>query len=724
MFGLRATTRDDDDDNGDVHTTAISTSMMLRTTHLAMTYEPPCRLVIPLPSATATVPGGGGGLAPSTIHGAMEANNNNNRTGSGKRQVDFVPSSPSSDLKSPNSYSNNSSSTLRSPSLHKPTTTTGAGTGLFSPKTNSGPTAPMPIEYTIAPTGVVLEHQYQKEPTMNSRIAWFATNLPRHVSTKMSRKVTKAAAAAAVQDKKDGVAVTASSPRRPLPPPPLAVEGALRNQLTSRDLFEGRFRGYGWVEPPVFPHSGKVDPPRQRQQNEEKRSETPSTPLGSGGPPSSRRETAPPDVTFASDAVNALLLQHRIQGKISDNTARKGSTDNGPSRASGRLGTSLPTGALFVIFRFCGPDTLDRSVVYVCRRWHYVVVSHALLQQQRFTFEVPTTRTAAAVSTSKPLFESSVLSRTKYTTVHNSSTTAVPSTGSPVQGILYYMATRGKKQATTVSRPSTASAAVSSPSTSDARYGNPAYSLGSVVSTLCVSLVRHQQQQPSRLIAPSRPIGGGAVTSSPSTMSRLRSAGTPSSPKTLRHSTPSVVDCSTSSDPRDFTSHGPSTFTTPDIPFAWAGIELIGGMKVIPTGYSFCSSIGGSLPTAWELQGCTIAGTEGCATDNNEWATAPWHMLHVVNSLEDAKQTHKNGITSSVSVEVLPNGCKRVTCRLEELQHTATKSLMSGGLRPQDPKQYGAMRRFRLVQTARNEQWGEALTVSGFELFGWLFHQR
>lgn len=185
---------------------------------------------------------------------------------------------------------------------------------------------------------------------------------------------------------------------------------------------------------------------------------------------------------------------------------------------------------------------------------------------------------------------------------------------------------------------------------------------------------------------------------------------------------------SAASDPRDFTSYGPSSFTTAAVPFAWAGFELQQGMKVIPTAYCFCSSLliqgsnVGALPNSWELQCCAVPSTriaEGGAVSATEWATAQWHLLHVVPSLHEAVADGRIAVVS------LPSGARQVFCTLPELRSTATKALM-GQLRPHDAKDYGAMCRFRMVQTGRNEQWGESMAVSGFELFGWLqkTHQR
>jgi hypothetical protein len=130
-----------------------------------------------------------------------------------------------------------------------------------------------------------------------------------------------------------------------------------------------------------------------------------------------------------------------------------------------------------------------------------------------------------------------------------------------------------------------------------------------------------------------------------------------------------------------FVAHGVGEFATESIPFAWVGVDFR-SFRVRPTAYTvgISSAAGAPKMTDWELQ--------ACRDDGEDWAGHRWFVLDV-----------RSGWYFKDSP-------------------SATFTVPSAGQHRE------AWRKFRIVQTNRNSQWGHELCISGFEVFGNLFSTR
>jgi hypothetical protein len=140
---------------------------------------------------------------------------------------------------------------------------------------------------------------------------------------------------------------------------------------------------------------------------------------------------------------------------------------------------------------------------------------------------------------------------------------------------------------------------------------------------------------------------------------------------------------------------GVTHFVTEPCPFAWVGIDF-GRFTVRVRHYTIGTSIGSKgttaapstqhvpFPTSWELQGCIRVADE---RERDDWSVCKWHVL------DQQIQSKRLCDSRSATFEV----------------------------RPEVASRWGAMQRLRLVQTARNSQWGHEFFVSGVEFYGSLF---
>lgn len=122
-------------------------------------------------------------------------------------------------------------------------------------------------------------------------------------------------------------------------------------------------------------------------------------------------------------------------------------------------------------------------------------------------------------------------------------------------------------------------------------------------------------------------------------------------------------------------------FQTDKLPFSWVGIEFV-GFTVVPTAYTIGTSSHPTdpYPKSWEFQA-----TADTAAD---WDSCTWLCLDkqldgtfVPGSLPESSRTYV--------LVPCPN--------------------------------HRSYRRFRILQTAVNSQWGHELSVSGLEVYGNLF---
>ncbi|CUG86226.1 unnamed protein product [Bodo saltans] len=341
-------------------------------------------------------------------------------------------------------------------------------------------------------------------------------------------------------------------------------------------------------------------------------------------------------------------------------------------RVAPRSLLTLPVVVLQKCFEYLPPTCVDGAVVHVCLRCYHAVRSSPALTKLRFEFVVPSSS-------------------------HNSSPLS-PCDETPSWGVLRYLATRrvGPTPAEQVLQQKPYLAATSD----DATLANPCYRPNPCV---LVVVAAPPRAEASNSALPQGPLSPSSYLPSP--------------PRALRCVAYSAVTARASSSgnhgglaPNEhFTSWGPSRFFTPSIPHPWVGIEFVQGYAVEVTGYAFCISSGSSaFPTAWELQGCSVASapTVPETPSSAVWTETAerWRVLHKMEShhhnSNDNNRSHaghsspKEGVVSPFET-----GCRVATFHVR-------------------PHRWGPMNRLRVVQTRRNSQWGHELPISGFEVYG------
>jgi hypothetical protein len=344
-------------------------------------------------------------------------------------------------------------------------------------------------------------------------------------------------------------------------------------------------------------------------------------------------------------------------------------------RVAPRSLLALPTVVLQKCFEYLPSTCLDGAVVHVCLRCYHAVRSSPTLTKLRFEFGLPRLLTQHSIDGAAPPW-----------------------------GILRYLASRrvGPTPAEVVLQQQQ-SLAASNVVSDNASLLNPCFRPNPTIQVV--------------VVAPPRAEASGSWPQGPNSPSSY----VPSPPRALRCAVSSAVTANQSSrrsviissgnrgfaPSEHFTSWGPSRFITPSIPYAWVGVELLQGYAVEVTGYAFCISDGSSaFPTAWELQGSTVATApsvrgEASAAVWTETAER-WRVLHkvephVVHSADRDSATQSS--TAAIVAAPFETGCRVATFHVR-------------------PHRWGAMNRLRIVQTKRNSQWGHELPISGFEVYG------